>query len=241
MDGPSTQLMSQARSTVMNVNEPAGSQASWTIFAGMKLNEPGPSLARFPSHARVAVPRMIVWENHDLGRVRAELGDDLAPREIRVSREDRRLSRRCRRRRTRLRPHSHATAARSDCEDDRDHPMLPHAPTLLRAFLRRRLGRHFPDAQSPSPSPRLDTALATSQARVCCPMSERESTASTPPTGSGQPAEGIAVDRGQPVTAQRISTSDSSPPRSSSVTAAGGRNLIDNLAALPRGLVDYAS
>jgi hypothetical protein len=45
----------------MNVNEPAGSQASWTIFAGIKLNEPGLSLARFPSHARVAVPRMIVW------------------------------------------------------------------------------------------------------------------------------------------------------------------------------------
>src|SRR5436305_6381573 len=56
--------MSQARSTVMNVNEPAGSQTSWTIFAGMKLNAPGPSLARFPSHAMVSVARMIRSEEH---------------------------------------------------------------------------------------------------------------------------------------------------------------------------------
>jgi len=33
--GPSTQLTSQAVSTVMKVREPAGSQASCTIFAGM--------------------------------------------------------------------------------------------------------------------------------------------------------------------------------------------------------------
>jgi len=33
--GPSTQFTSQAASTVMNVRAPAGSQASWTIFAGM--------------------------------------------------------------------------------------------------------------------------------------------------------------------------------------------------------------
>src|SRR5207248_6665528 len=33
--GPSTQFTSHGPSTVMNVNEFAGSQASWTIFAGM--------------------------------------------------------------------------------------------------------------------------------------------------------------------------------------------------------------
>src|SRR5437870_961761 len=53
--------MSQARSTVMKVSEWAGSHASWIIFAGMKLKEPGPSSARWPSHSRTAVPRMIVW------------------------------------------------------------------------------------------------------------------------------------------------------------------------------------
>jgi len=53
--------MSQARSTVMKVRESAGNQASWTIFAGMKLNDTGPSSARWPSHSSTAFPRIMVW------------------------------------------------------------------------------------------------------------------------------------------------------------------------------------
>ena len=40
--GPSTQLTSHSLSTVMKVRDPAGSQASCTIRAGMKLKPPGP-------------------------------------------------------------------------------------------------------------------------------------------------------------------------------------------------------
>src|SRR5207248_4623897 len=61
--GPSTQLMSHAPSTVMNVSEFMGNHASCTIFAGMKLNPPGPISARLPSHASVAVPLIIVCDS----------------------------------------------------------------------------------------------------------------------------------------------------------------------------------
>src|SRR6266700_5934163 len=61
--GPSTQLMSHAPSTVMNVSEFAGNHASCTIFAGMKLNPPGPISPFLPSHANVAVPMIIVCDS----------------------------------------------------------------------------------------------------------------------------------------------------------------------------------
>src|SRR5436190_24262407 len=61
--GPSTQLVSHAPSTVMNVSEFVGNQASWVIFAGMKLNPPGLSSNFLPSHASVAVPTIIVCDS----------------------------------------------------------------------------------------------------------------------------------------------------------------------------------
>ena len=47
----------------MNVSEFVGNHASWTIFAGMKLNPPGPISLFLPWHASVAVPMIIVWDS----------------------------------------------------------------------------------------------------------------------------------------------------------------------------------
>src|SRR6266705_2701649 len=54
--------MSHAPSTVMNVSEFVGNQASWVILAGVKLKPPGLSSNFLPSHASVAVPLIIVCD-----------------------------------------------------------------------------------------------------------------------------------------------------------------------------------
>jgi hypothetical protein len=61
--GLSTQLMSHAPSTVINVSAFAGNHASCTIFAGMKLNPPGASSKRLPSHANTPLPLIIVCDS----------------------------------------------------------------------------------------------------------------------------------------------------------------------------------
>src|SRR5207247_11172344 len=76
--GPSTQLMSHAPSTVMNVSEFAGSHASSIILAGMKLKPPGLTSNYLPSHHTLARPLLIVCESlavHQCLRIEIALHD----------------------------------------------------------------------------------------------------------------------------------------------------------------------
>src|SRR4029077_3990913 len=61
--GPSIQFTSHAPSTVMNVNEFAGSHASCTILAGIEFNPPGLNLARLSSPASTAFSEIMVCDS----------------------------------------------------------------------------------------------------------------------------------------------------------------------------------